>query len=281
MSDRPATRGFNGARLAATVVLVRDGSSGLEVFVQERVASMPSFPGFTVFPGGGVDARDFPADSSPRARLDADTTLWSGRPVNEAARLIGAPPAVTRALVFAAVRELFEETGTLLASHADGRPIGHAGAYGNLRGPLESHRMSLTRMLKDCGLKVDASLLHPWERWVGPSGADARFDTYSFLAQRPPGQEPDPATAEVLSAGWFPPRLILEGWREGLVRLVLPTWAQLDRLSRFDTVAEAVAEARRSDMTAHIGRVVGGPRFDEYFETQQTRKDRIGTWPIP
>ena len=65
------------------------------------------------------------------------------------------------------------------------------------------------------------------------------------------------------------------------MRLVLPTWAQLDRLSRFDTVADAVAEARRSDMTAHIGRVVGGPRFDEYFETQQTRKDRIGTWPIP
>ena len=55
--------GYQGARLAATVLLVRDSVQGLEVFAQERVSTMRNFPGITVFPGGGVDYRDFPARS--------------------------------------------------------------------------------------------------------------------------------------------------------------------------------------------------------------------------
>ena len=47
--------GYRGNKLAVTVLLVRDGAYGLEVYVQERVSSMPTFPKATVFPGGGVD----------------------------------------------------------------------------------------------------------------------------------------------------------------------------------------------------------------------------------
>ncbi len=58
--DHSETTGFNGGRLAATVLLLRDGQEGLEVWLQERVSTMRNYPGHAVFPGGGVDPRDFP-----------------------------------------------------------------------------------------------------------------------------------------------------------------------------------------------------------------------------
>ena len=87
-------------RDAATVVLVRDGSSGMEVFLLRRVPEMAFAAGMTVFPGGGVDAAD-------------DTGLdWSGPEAAWWAERFGADPVAARMLVVAAVRETFEETGS-------------------------------------------------------------------------------------------------------------------------------------------------------------------------
>lgn len=56
---------------AATVVLVRDGSEGLETLMVERVGR-GNFAGFSVFPGGRVDPEDFdphaPEDDFAAAR---------------------------------------------------------------------------------------------------------------------------------------------------------------------------------------------------------------------
>ena len=81
--DASDTTGFHGGRLAATVLLLRDGADGLEVWVQERVHTMHNYPGHSVFPGGGVDPRDFP----PRSWDSGE--LWAGKSVISLARRMG------------------------------------------------------------------------------------------------------------------------------------------------------------------------------------------------
>lgn len=260
--------GFQGARLSATVVLLRDGSDGIEVWMQERVLSMPNYPGITVFPGGGVDSRDFP----PRAWDDGE--LWLGRSAISLARQLGVTKYKAHALLFAAVRELFEETGTLLAVDDDGVLLDDARPFHEHRLKLESHELSLTDVLRESNLNVCADLLKPLARWVGKSESGNWFDTFTFVAANPEGQEPDSNTEEADDANWFPPQLILEGWRHGLVRLAPSTWAQLNEVARFEDAEEALAAAWRADLSPVVGDPVDDLRYHDFFSF--TPMDRIG-----
>ncbi|HEY4994302.1 MAG TPA: NUDIX domain-containing protein, partial [Nakamurella sp.] len=91
-------------RRAATVMLLRDTAAGLEVFVLRRVTGMAFAAGMTVFPGGAVDTAD---DAAPLAWVGPDAIWWAER--------LGVSARDAASLVVAAVRELFEETGVLLA----------------------------------------------------------------------------------------------------------------------------------------------------------------------
>ena len=104
-------------KLASTVMLVRDDEGPLEVFMLRRVSSMAFAPSMHVFPGGGVDRRDA-----------EDELPWAGPAVEEWAEVFGTDEASARMLVAAAIREIFEETGVLLAAHPDGRPVSEAEA---------------------------------------------------------------------------------------------------------------------------------------------------------
>src|SRR5687768_15405555 len=104
-------------RDAATVVLLRPGSSGAagsEVYLLRRQTSMAFAGGMCVFPGGGVDPRDFdpPSDEGPGL---VDRGLWAGPSPAEWAARLGCDEPMARALVCAAVRETFEESSVLLA----------------------------------------------------------------------------------------------------------------------------------------------------------------------
>ena len=92
-------------RNAATVVLLRPGAGDSpEVYLLRRQVSMDFAGGMCVFPGGGVDPRDY------------DTTVaWAGPTPEDWAARLGTDADVARALVSAAVRETFEESGVLLA----------------------------------------------------------------------------------------------------------------------------------------------------------------------
>jgi len=262
------TAGYNGSRLATTVILARDGRRGLEVWVQERVMTMRNYPGMTVFPGGGVDSRDFPG----RAWNDGD--LWFGRSAISLARQLGVTKYKAHALLFAAVRKLFEETGTLLAVDEDGVLLRDVRPFHSQRLRLESHELSLTDVLRDNDLNVDADLLTPYARWVGRSKRGTWFDTFSWLAVSPGGQDPDGVTGEADDANWFPPALLLDGWRAGLVRFAPSTWAQLLDLADHDCVDSLVRSARNADMTPVVGDPVHFPRYREYFRSAPA--DRIG-----
>ncbi|MHC2546875.1 NUDIX hydrolase [Corynebacterium hesseae] len=257
--DPGETTGFNGARLAATVLLLRDTAEGLRVWIQERVRTMRNYPGHVVFPGGGVDPRDFP----PRTWDSGE--LWAGRSVVSMARRMGVTKYKAHALVFAAARELFEEAGTLLAIREDGL-VSDASRYHRERELLESHEISFTEFLEHNGMRVDADMFLPWSRWAGEDN-DHWFDTFFFIGVLPEGQEPDGETGEADDAGWFDPQLVLDGWRAGLVRLAIPTWAQLKRLTSYSSVKEVLDDASFSDLRPIIGDPQDDERYREYFTT--------------
>lgn len=252
--------GIDGAKLAVTVLMLRDSPDGIEVYVQERVSTMPTFPNTTVFPGGGVDPRDFDTTDFHQMR-----SLLTGSSLTRWAKALHADEQRARALLFAAVRELFEETGTLLAVHKDGRPIDDATAFHPQRLALESHRLSLTEVLTKQELMLRADLLRPFARWVSLPEDPFHFDVFSFVAVAPFGQEPDGRTREAASSGWFPPQLILDGWRAGLLRLVIPTWAQLKYLAKFDSVEQVMQELKTADMSPRYGLLEEDSRYEEFY----------------
>ncbi len=214
-------------RDAATVVLLRDGPAGLQVWLLTRVSQMVFAGGMAVFPGGRVD----PADADLPFAADAEVPV--------AARF-GCPPGQARALLGAAVRETFEETGVLLtAPPAD---------LAEARSAVEAGHTSFGELLRGNALTVDAAALHPWARWVTPAGEVRRYDTRFFLAEPPAGADPQDVTTESSSAGWFGIGAALEAAQRGEVALMPPTAATLAALAGFATVADAVAAAQAREL---------------------------------
>ncbi|MFD5867342.1 NUDIX hydrolase [Corynebacterium sp. NPDC060344] len=253
-------------RLASTVLLVRDSLHGIELYVQERVSTMRFAANMTVFPGGGVDARDFPGDLDGDGH-DSPRLNWSGHPPQWWADAFDVAPATARALVCAAVRETFEETGTLLATDASGGTIADSGRFHAQRKAMESHELAFSDFLADNGLWLRSDLLRPWSNWVTPENFPTRYDTYFFLAAHPPGQTADGDTSEASSTGWFRPTALMEGWRDRKVGLMPPTWAQIKRLLGYATVSEvlAAADEGKEPPARTTSDFFGDPFMDEFF----------------
>lgn len=253
-------------RLASTVLLVRDSVHGIEMYVQERVPTMRFAANMTVFPGGGVDPRDFPGDVDGDGH-DSPRLSWSGHAPEWWSEKFRVAPATARALVCAAVRETFEETGTLLAADAAGSTVVDSGRFHAQRKALESHELAFSDFLAAEGLGLRSDLLRPWSNWVTPETFPTRFDTYFFLAAQPEGQIADGDTSEASSTGWFRPTVLMDGWRDRLVGLMPPTWAQIKRLLPFGTVAELLAAVDAD--SGPVGRTTsdffGDPFMDEFF----------------
>jgi 8-oxo-dGTP pyrophosphatase MutT (NUDIX family) len=218
---------------AATVMLVRDTDAGLEVFLMRRVLGMAFAGGMTVFPGGGVDRRD------------ADTSLaWHGPPPEWWADRLSCDVALARALVCAAVRETFEESGVLLAGPSADTVVSDARPYADARAGLVNRDLSLAGFLAEAGLVLRADLLRPWADWVTPVEERRRFDARFFLAALPTGQRADGATTEAAEARWQRPDEALEEWRAGRVGLLPPTWTTLTELAECTSVADAMSRER-------------------------------------
>ncbi|HLN66228.1 MAG TPA: NUDIX hydrolase [Streptosporangiaceae bacterium] len=168
-------------RDAATVILVRPGAGGggVEVFLLRRTEALEFAPGAYVFPGGSVDERD----AGP-AIADAG---WVGPAPAEIGRLLGISAGRARALVCAAVRETFEESGVLLAGPAPAELVADSVVPVEDRQHLLNGSLSLGGLLSRHGLALRADLLTPWARWITPEISPRRFDTW-FFAALPPGQ---------------------------------------------------------------------------------------------
>jgi len=209
---------------------------GFEVYMLRRKPSMAFAPGAFVFPGGSVDLRD--AD---------EEVAWAGPPAADWGRVFDAPPDLARALVCAAVRETFEESGVLLAgSSADTVVADTTGDDWEAdRHALLDRSLSLAEMLARRGLILRSDLLRPWARWITPAAEPRRFDARFFAAALPPGQRTRDVGGEAAAVEWITPAAALEAGRARQIELWLPTAVTLAELAEHADV-EAVLSAVRT-----------------------------------
>jgi 8-oxo-dGTP pyrophosphatase MutT (NUDIX family) len=242
-------------RDAATVILLRQAASGVEAFLLRRTAELEFAPGACVFPGGSVDARDA-----------EENTGWTGPSPADFGGLLDVPPDRARALVCAAIRETFEESGVLLAGPANSSQadlVSDSAALARDRHALLTGRTTLGEVLSRRGLVLRAGLLTPWARWITPEASPRRFDTWFFAAALPPGQtataapegfgdHADPGESE--SGTWLRPAAALEAAQAGQITLLPPTAVTLGELAGHHDVADVLA--RRPAITPRLPKVI-------------------------
>ena len=254
-------------RDAATVMLVRPAGGagqpagdGFEVYMLKRQSSMKFAPGAYVFPGGSVDPRDAEADLA-----------WTGPDAAEWGRLLGVPPGPARALVCAAVRETFEESGVLLAGPSPDEVVADTTAedWEADRHALLDRSQSLAGLLTRRGLMLRSDLLRPWSRWITPELERRRYDTRFFAAALPPGQRTRDVGGEAAGVTWVRPADAIAAGQRREIFLMLPTRITLGELDACGTV-DGVLGARRqiTPMRPEVTLTSEGPKLHLNGEEQ-------------
>ena len=221
------------ARPAATVVLLRPGTEvPFEVYVLRRRSTM-AFGGVYAFPGGVVD----PGDRPDTLRGD-----WPDR--------LGVPDGPARAVVGAAARELFEETGVLLAGRDD-EPYHTVGdtavdEWEADRALVAGRRLTMDGLLTRHGLRLRDDLLLPWARWITPEFEPKRYDTWFFVALLPDAQTARDVSGEADRTAWISPEAA-----DGLA-LLPPTRAMLNDLCAYQSLDEVVSASARRNAAAPV-----------------------------
>jgi 8-oxo-dGTP pyrophosphatase MutT (NUDIX family) len=211
-------------RDASTVMLLRDGASGIEVFLVKRHSASRVLGGAYVFPGGKLDA----ADSALHHRhlnLSAQALHTKlGEPET--------PADKASALFVAALRETFEEAGVLLSETPPARDAASAA-------------QDFHTLLDAQGLRLDVQALHPWVRWITPrmpSVTNRRFDTRFFMAAMPAQQTAAHDNVETTASAWLRPRAALEQYWNHAIDMAPPQIMSLAHLARHGSVASVLAD---------------------------------------
>jgi 8-oxo-dGTP pyrophosphatase MutT (NUDIX family) len=238
-------------RLAATVMLLRDGSDGMEVFMIVRHQDSNFAGGALVFPGGRVDPEDH--------ELAATAAVFPPQDGVDAA---------AAALRVAAIRETFEECGVLLARARGEQALVSAA---RLREIEAAHRAAMTRRERTFGaiLAAENLVLAPdtmvqFAHWITPEHVPKRFDTHFFLAAAPSDQVALHDGEEAVDSVWVTPTQAIEGTRVGTYKLVFPTQMNLEKLARHTRSAPAMAAARAGRVVTVVPvqeRAGGGKRL--------------------
>lgn len=227
-------------RNAATVVVLRDSPHGVETLFLRRQPTMAFAAGMHVFPGGGVQHSDTEPDIP-----------WAGPTTQEWASVLGCTPELAGALVVAAVRETFEETGVLFAGPDEVTVTGDTStaALREARTALEAKKLSFREFLLTHGLVLRADLLYPWAHWITPAHEPRRFDTRFFVAALPSGQRMGAVPREADRTLWLPVRAAADAARAGELEMMAPTSHTCRSLDGLAEVAGLAAAAARPLVT--------------------------------
>jgi 8-oxo-dGTP pyrophosphatase MutT (NUDIX family) len=223
------------ARPAATVLLLRDGEAGPEIFMVVRHREIEFAAGALVFPGGRVEE----GDAAIAAAIAPDLPLGAFR--------------------VAGIRETFEETGLLLAHDATGRLVDAE----RLPGLEAAHRQVLcaggkafASVLAEEALTPMPQAMLPFAHWITPADLPKRFDTHFFLAEAPPGQLAAHDGGESVDSVWIRPADALAEAASGQRTVLFPTRKNLERLAGFASVAEAMAAAQAARIVSVLPEII-------------------------
>lgn len=201
-------------RDASAVVVHRRTARGVEVFWIKREKTLKFAGGFYAFPGGKVDAADAQVPVEGATGLEATLRVT-------------------------AARELFEETGLLVAKNAERLDAARRDA---LRRALLDETLSFGELVKANGLVLRASDFPAAGRWVTPPYLPVRFDARFFLVEVPTGQEATVWPGELSFGGWTSSEAALAQWRDGTALLHPPNRHALEVFGRFQSREQALAE---------------------------------------
>lgn len=219
----------NPARPSATIMLVRDGAEGVEIFMVVRDRPMDGAMGAVVFPGGKIDEEDRHPESWGHLKAPQshpELPYW-----------------------LAAMRETFEEAGVVIArpngtATGDIDPARAREMVTRHRDALLDRRITFAQIIKSEGLVPALDHMVHFAHWQTPLGMPKRFDTHFFLVSAPDGQEPIHDGREMVDCFWTPPSRIVEEATSGKRTLVPATRLNLELLAECRTVAEAMEKAR-------------------------------------
>jgi len=214
-------------RPSATILLLREEASGVEVLTVRRHAEL-TFGGQWVFPGGKLSTADGSAAAlaligNPSGYSCGRMRSLHGEPL---------PLAECLGLAMAACRETFEETGLLLATDHSGRPCAP-----EVSARLQEHRPHIVKqpalfieLLAQEQLRPDIARLVYWAHWITPSIMPRRFDTRFFIVAAPPEQPVVPDSHETVETAWLPPAQLIQAAQRGEMPLSHPTLYNLYEL---------------------------------------------------
>lgn len=207
------------ARLSSTVVLVRASGGAPELLLVRR-HQRSAFGGAHAFPGGVLEATDalvaeYCAGIAP-AEADALLSVENGL-----------------AYYSAAIRELFEESGVLLAS-VGRRSVDLAAA----RDALNEGVLDWRTFVVDNEVRLDCGALHYFSFWITPVALPRRFSTRFFLAAMPEDQDAEHCGGELTDSCWLSAGDALAACRAGTISLHFPTLRTLEALAPHGTLEE-------------------------------------------
>jgi 8-oxo-dGTP pyrophosphatase MutT (NUDIX family) len=243
-------------RDAATVVLLRPGAAGPDIYLLRRQTSMAFAGGMCVFPGGGVDPRDF--DSVLTEDGLVDRGLWAGPSPAEWASRLGCDEPKARALVCAAVRETFEESGVLLAGAGPDSVVADTTGddWEADRVALESREVSLTAFLEKRSLVLRTDLLGAWSGWLTPVFEPRRYRTWFFVARLPEGQVTRDVSSESSSVMWAGAMDAVDQVERQEMLMMPPTWLTCLDVAQHADPDAVLAEARTRRVEMYTPEVV-------------------------
>lgn len=252
--------------LAATILLLRNGAAGLEVFMVKRHHQIDFVAGALVFPGGKLEKGD--SDAALDAHVDCPAG-WTPQ---------------MRALGAGAIREAFEESGILLARDARTGSLVSAERLGELqryRPLLDKREAVLAEVLETEKLRLALDQLVPFAHWITPANMPKRFDTHFFLAVSPVGHVGSHDGRESVDSIWITPSEAVSDRKKWNV--IFPTKLNLMKLDACKTVDTAIATARAATVLPVTPWVENGPegqilkiRDDAgYAQTSANMKDAV------
>jgi 8-oxo-dGTP pyrophosphatase MutT (NUDIX family) len=212
-------------RDAATIALLRPGGAGgPETYLLRRQPTMAFAPGMYVFPGGRLQESDF------------EVVAWAGPTSSQWGDRLGCDPDTARALVVAAVRETFEESGILFAGTDDGSVVADTSspALQKARLDLDAGELSFGDFLGAHDLVLRSDLLGAWSHWITPAFEPRRYDTRFFVAAVPRGQSVGTLPGEADRATWASVASVLAAVEQGEAAMLPPTWITCRELLRAD-----------------------------------------------
>lgn len=230
-------------RFASTMLLLRDGAEGLEVFMVVRHHQIDFASGALVFPGGSIDPNDH--------EIAANASLYGNA---------GGLDAMAVAMRVGAARETFEECGILLARPRGSQSLVAAAQVESIvskhRAALCEGKITFSDILTANDLVLALDLLVPFAHWITPVGLPKRFDTQFYLAMAPSDQLGVHDGLESVDSIWVSPKAAVEGARTGKFTLVFATERNLIKLGRSDTALAAIKAAQASPIVSVLPEII-------------------------